>query len=24
MKSQDALEGVKAFMEKRRPSWRDR
>ena len=24
MKSADALEGVKAFMEKRRPSWRDR
>jgi cyclohexa-1,5-dienecarbonyl-CoA hydratase len=24
MKSSDALEGVKAFMEKRRPSWRDR
>lgn len=24
MKSSDALEGVKAFMEKRRPAWRDR
>jgi cyclohexa-1,5-dienecarbonyl-CoA hydratase len=24
MKSSDAIEGVKAFMEKRRPSWRDR